>query len=86
MHHTNSTAVTDWSLRRLTLALTLTLTQTLTLTLTLPLTVTLTRTLRRPGASLHLLQRYTTQYWLVLACVAAGVAYPPRLGLGLGLG
>ena len=46
MHHTNSTAVTDW-------------------------------TLRRPGASLHLLQRYTTQYWLIVACVAAGVAYPP---------
>ena len=36
MHHTNSTSMTDWALRK-------------------------------PGAQVHLLQRYTTQYWSVLA-------------------
>ena len=36
MHHTNSTAITDWAIRK-------------------------------PGATLHLVQRYTTQYWTVVA-------------------
>ena len=35
MHHTNSTSITDWALRR-------------------------------PGTCLHLLERYTTQYWNIL--------------------
>ena len=52
MHHTNSTAITDWALRR-------------------------------PHAQLHLMQRYTTQYWQVLACAAANVAYPPADAAGL---
>ena len=52
MHHTNSTAITDWALRR-------------------------------PFAQLHLMQRYTTQYWQVLACAAANVAYPPADPAGL---
>ncbi len=39
MHHTNSTAFTDWALRR-------------------------------PGTRLHLIERYSTQYWAVIADVA----------------
>ena len=42
LHHTNSTAISDWALRR-------------------------------PGAEIHLLPRYTTQYWALLVAVAAGV-------------
>ena len=41
LHHTNSTSITDWALRK-------------------------------PGTELHLLQRYTTQYWSVL--VKAGTS------------
>jgi len=40
MHHTNSTAVTDWAMRR-------------------------------PGSRLHLIQRYSTVYWALLAEIAA---------------
>jgi acyl-CoA synthetase (AMP-forming)/AMP-acid ligase II len=47
MHHTNSTSITDWALRK-------------------------------PRAHLHLLERYTTQYWAVLA--AAGT--PLEVGGG----
>jgi acyl-CoA synthetase (AMP-forming)/AMP-acid ligase II len=39
LHHTNSTAITDWALRR-------------------------------PGTRLHLVERYSTQYWSVIAAVA----------------
>jgi acyl-CoA synthetase (AMP-forming)/AMP-acid ligase II len=39
LHHTNSTAITDWALRR-------------------------------PGTSLHLVERYSTQYWTIFAEVA----------------
>jgi acyl-CoA synthetase (AMP-forming)/AMP-acid ligase II len=42
MHHTNSTSITDWALRR-------------------------------PGSHVHLLDRYTTQYWDVLIQVHAGL-------------
>jgi acyl-CoA synthetase (AMP-forming)/AMP-acid ligase II len=40
MHHTNSTAITDWALRR-------------------------------PGTRLHLVERYSTQYWAVITDVAS---------------
>ena len=40
LHHTNSTAITDWALRR-------------------------------PGTRLHLVERYSTQYWSVVADVAS---------------
>ena len=43
MHHTNSTSITDWALRR-------------------------------PRTHLHLLDRYSTQYWSVLACVTMNIA------------
>jgi len=43
MHHTNSTSITDWAMRK-------------------------------PGAVLHLVQRYTTQYWSVLARAGTPVA------------
>ena len=43
LHHTNSTAITDWALRR-------------------------------PGSRLHLVKRYSTQYWRVLADVAGAGA------------
>ena len=39
MHHTNSTAITDWALRR-------------------------------PGSRLHLIERYSTQYWGILVEIA----------------
>ena len=42
LHHTNSTAIADWAMRR-------------------------------PAAHIHLMARYTTAYWSVLAAVAAGV-------------
>ena len=42
MHHTNSTAFTDW-------------------------------VLRRPGAHLHLFERYTTRYWAVLVHIALAI-------------
>ena len=45
-HHTNTTAITDWALRR-------------------------------PGARLHLMQRYSTAYWKALVGVAAGWLPPP---------
>ena len=34
--------------------------------------------LRRPGAEIHLLPRYTTQYWALLVAVAAGASAIPR--------
>ncbi|KAJ1450094.1 hypothetical protein M885DRAFT_533258 [Pelagophyceae sp. CCMP2097] len=43
-HHTNTTAISDWCLRR-------------------------------PGAKLRLLQRYTTAYWTVVAAAAAGLKW-----------
>ena len=43
MHHTNSTAITDWCLRK-------------------------------PGATLHLIQRYTTQYWSALCRAGTSLA------------
>jgi len=43
LHHTNSTSLTDWALRK-------------------------------PGAHLQLVQRYTTQYWAVLARAGTGIA------------
>ena len=48
-HHTNTTAITDWSLRR-------------------------------PGAHLHLLQRYSTQYWRALVGVVTG--WTPHISNG----
>ena len=42
MHHTNSTSITDWALRK-------------------------------PGAEVHLIQRYTTAYWSVLARAGTGL-------------
>ena len=39
MHHTNSTSITDWALRR-------------------------------PGSHLHLLERYSTQYWALVASIS----------------
>ncbi|HUV38733.1 MAG TPA: class I adenylate-forming enzyme family protein [Planctomycetota bacterium] len=41
LHHTNSTAITDWALRR-------------------------------PGTRLHLVERYATRYWAIVAEVARG--------------
>ena len=43
MHHTNSTSITDWALRKV-------------------------------GSEVHLLQRYTTQYWSVLARAGTSLA------------
>jgi len=54
-HHTNSTAICDWAMRR-------------------------------PGARLHLLQRYTTPYWTVLARASAGFAADGDAGGGGGEG
>ena len=50
MHHTNSTAMTDWALRR-------------------------------PGTHLHLMQRYSTQYWLALGAAASGLNLAEAAGL-----
>mmetsp|Transcript_41802 Transcript_41802/g.69580 ORF Transcript_41802/g.69580 Transcript_41802/m.69580 type:complete len:629 (-) Transcript_41802:99-1985(-) len=43
LHHTNSTSLTDWALRK-------------------------------PGARLHLIERYSTQYWSLLARAGTGVS------------
>ena len=94
MHHTNSTAITDWTLRRRAAPPRLRPHP--------PHRVSVRRAPpaarrrrdrrlhphrhhrhlrrllpRRPGASLHLLQRYTTQYWQIIACAAAGQRFPP---------
>eukprot|EP00962_Isochrysis_galbana_P034825 scaffold11854_cov104-Isochrysis_galbana.AAC.2 len=49
LHHTNSTAICDW-------------------------------TMRRPGALLHLVERYTTGYWRLLAAAGMPLSLPSGAG------
>jgi hypothetical protein len=51
LHHTNSTALADWAMRR-------------------------------PGAHVHLMQRYTTAYWTLLAAAAVDVEVDALPGMG----
>ena len=48
MHHTNSTSITDWALRR-------------------------------PNTHLHLLERYSTQYWTVISAISLNVSIQETL-------
>jgi hypothetical protein len=50
MHHTNSTSITDWALRR-------------------------------PNTHLHLLERYSTQYWTVISAISMNVSIQETLAV-----